>query len=379
MAHEEGKGLKKVLKTTTKVLKEALLTKRKAGKYPPAVANILKTIGDQTITSVKIVRTPVNSAITTLLNLVSLGTFDQAVSNANYDKMFHLALLINNEYTLDKQAVVKLVKHNPITKDSQTFDVGPIIDNLTFNTLLQRTKEKMGDSLFSNYNAHTNNCQDFVLGVLNGNDMNSADAQNFVKQDADAVFRGMPVFADKLAGVLTDIGAVADKLISGGKMEHPVFKEQWIKIHDRHYHFPVETHGGEIEHTQYHKGHYRAYKNGESWSVMNNMTHEHLAQDIDEDKAQKLLEELDKMEHQQDIPKIVEKEKKKIEKSIVKEKKKPRKKKEKKVVSPTIKRTTMTWLEFWSSYCKGKKFGSRAAVNTAMKEAAKEWRAKKGK
>jgi hypothetical protein len=38
----------------------------------------------------------------------------------------------------------------------------------------------------------------------------------------------------------------------------------------------------------------------------------------------------------------------------------------------------MSWKQFWTEKCKGKKFGSREAINNAMKEAAKEWKSKKG-
>lgn len=37
-----------------------------------------------------------------------------------------------------------------------------------------------------------------------------------------------------------------------------------------------------------------------------------------------------------------------------------------------------TWKQFWADKCKGKKFGSRQAINEAMKQAASEWRKKKG-
>ena len=53
-----------------------------------------------------VVRTPIEKAINGLLSVITGNKYKKAIREAGYDRMFHLALYINNKYLLDKQAVV---------------------------------------------------------------------------------------------------------------------------------------------------------------------------------------------------------------------------------------------------------------------------------
>lgn len=189
--------------------------KRKVGLYSPSMRQLLSQVGSETITSLKVVRTPIEKAIKTLLNVISLGAYEKAVKQSGYDQMFHLALLINDKYQLDKQAVVTMAIKNPITPKSEVKEVPNIPVNLNIQTLVDSTKAFMGDAKFSNYDAHTNNCQDFLLAVLQSNGLLNEDLRTFIKQDADVIFKNIPQVSEKIAKVFTDVGAVADKVVQG--------------------------------------------------------------------------------------------------------------------------------------------------------------------
>ena len=68
--------------------------KRAEGKLPPKSRDLLAKVGSETITSIKVVRTPIESYIDRTLSIVSLGNWRNAVKNAGYDKLFHLSLII---------------------------------------------------------------------------------------------------------------------------------------------------------------------------------------------------------------------------------------------------------------------------------------------
>lgn len=356
------------------------LKKRQVGVLPPKVRNLLAEIGNQQITSMKIVRTPIETAVQGLLSIISLGSYNKAVKNANYDSMFHLALFLNDSITLDKQAVISMVKGNPIKDKSEVFTVALGADQpITFQKLLDNTREYMGNSAFSNYDSRRNNCQDFVMAILKSNDLNSPQAQSFVKQDAEAIFQKMPSFTDKVAGFFTDVGAVTDQLIEGEG-----FYEEWIPIGEHYYNFPV-TRGGQIETTmpqvfkpitpdRFHKGEYYAQKDANgNYTVNHQVTSRIVGDQLSYDKANELMDRLEKETIQmkeQEFKNIIEKENEKKKELI----KKP--KKEKKVIN---KSKMQTWREFWSQACKGKKFESRSAVNNYMKEMAKKYREMKNK
>jgi len=190
------------------------LKKRRTGLLPPQARLFLRKYGNTPITSLQVVRTPLASSTRTLLNYVSLGTYQNAVKQANYDNMFHLALVINNSLCLDKQDVIKLRVANCTTQNSDVVQV-KLLRPITINELLERTRLFMGNENFSNYNALYNNCQDFVTAILQSNNLLTDTLYMFIKQDADAVFRNMPAFTERIARLFTDLGAIGNRLIEG--------------------------------------------------------------------------------------------------------------------------------------------------------------------
>ena len=190
------------------------LRKRRTGLLPPAARLVLQKYGNRKITSIQIVRTPLASSTRKFLRYISLGTYDYAVRAADYDKMFHLALVINNELCLDKQEVIKFRKTNCIHRSSDVINV-KLVSEITVNELIERARLFMGNAAFSNYNALYNNCQDFVAAVLQANNLLTSDNFAFIKQDAAAVFQNMPSFTERVALFFTDVGASANRLLEG--------------------------------------------------------------------------------------------------------------------------------------------------------------------
>lgn len=335
------------------------LRKRVAGVLPPEARQTLEAVGNDKITDIKIVRTPVEKAITGLLNLISLGTYSKAVKQSDYDSMFHLALFINNGIQLDKQAVIKFYRANPIKETSEVYNL-PVSGDITFNELIEKTRDYMGADKFSNYDSRRNNCQDFIMGILNANGLNSPEAEAFVKQNADAVFSKMPQFTDKIAKTFTDIGAIADRVIEGESV---------------------------CQHCRNRKNGYgyTAYQNGECWTVLNQFTGRVIAYCTTEEKAQKQISLLNRMEESEEAMKRADLDKltiphpeaviqdvesnKNIRKELLEKKNKITKSKS----------TMETWREYYAKHTKGKKFANRAEVNAHMKKLSAEYKAMKSK
>jgi hypothetical protein len=214
--------------------KDPLSLKRRVNVYPPQVRDMIERVGGEPVVTLVVTRAPVQSFVRTLMNVISLGTYDQAVRSASYDSMFHLALHINGKYLLDKQAVVKL-QATSSAPNAEKMTVH-LSSHTTIRNLIDETRAYMGPQRFSNYNSQTNNCQDFILAVLQANGLLTPDLTAFIKQDADAVFRRMPSFTQKLASVMTNIGSVADRVLEGeGKSKRkniqkmPRAETAWMK------------------------------------------------------------------------------------------------------------------------------------------------------
>jgi len=171
----------------------------------PKVQKILSEYGDEVIVGATIPRKPVTSIIQSII---------RTVSSYPYDNLFHLfiELTLDNgqKWVLEKIERINLVKEDRSKKQGAEFtSTFPV--NKTVDELFQNTKNRMGDR-FLPYQSASNNCQVFIIGVLDGNGLNNAERTSFVKQDTKAIFEKNPALR-KFANTLTDIGGYGNALI----------------------------------------------------------------------------------------------------------------------------------------------------------------------
>jgi hypothetical protein len=172
---------------------------------PNNVKQALNKIGDSQIVSARLGRTPVQKLIQGALKLVA---------SIPYDNLFHLfiELTLDNgqKWVLEKIERINLVKEDRNKKAGAEFTSSfPV--NKTVNELFQNTKNQMGDR-FLPYQSASNNCQVFIMGVLDGNGLNNSERTAFVKQDTKAIFEKNPALR-KFANTLTDIGGYGNALV----------------------------------------------------------------------------------------------------------------------------------------------------------------------
>ena len=172
---------------------------------PESVKNALNKIGDNNIVSARLGRNPVGAIIQGAL---------KTVANVPYDDLFHLFIeltLDNGQiWILEKIERINLVKENRSNKKGAEFTSSfPV--NKTVNELFINTKNKMGNK-FLPYQSANNNCQVFIIGVLDGNRLNNSERTSFVKQDTKSIFKNNPALR-KFANTLTDIGGYANAIM----------------------------------------------------------------------------------------------------------------------------------------------------------------------
>ncbi len=194
------------------------------------VRTLLKKIGDQTITSAQIVRSPVQSVVQQAINFVSGGEFKKAIGDKPYDDIFHLMIILTlddgKKYSLEKNAIITLL---PTTGRSGESSSVSVPTGLTLNEALDKTQEAMGEA-FATYSARDNNCQDFILAFLKANGMGDEADYAFVKQDVKSLF-GKTSFLRKFTNTVTDIGAKVSTLIEGeGTKSRDNKMNAWIKF-----------------------------------------------------------------------------------------------------------------------------------------------------
>ena len=179
-----------------------------AKKLAPKYQTIYDKFKDKTITSARLRRAPVYSAVEKTLNLISQGTYEQAKKQAGYDKMFHLGIVLNIEGTqllLEKNDRIEMTTSFSDNADTEYLDLGSV--GKTLGEVFDKTLKAMGEFKMFSYNSLENNCQDFILAVLKANGINSPAAQAFVKQDADLLVKKMPKYVSKISQFATDSAA----------------------------------------------------------------------------------------------------------------------------------------------------------------------------
>lgn len=216
-------GDRKVRNTIKRVSSIAKEVFYGANELPRQVQEILQRFGNEEITSMIIMRTPVPQVLTGALSLFSGGEFGKKMKENDFDELFHLFLevkLINgNRIQIEKNERINMIinpKSRPKTEIEPIKETLP--SKLTLNIMMANTERYMGKNKFLGYSARDNNCQDFLSAVLQSNNLGDNNDISFIKQDTKSLFEDLP-YLRKFSNTLTDIGAKVNAVVSGGKIK----------------------------------------------------------------------------------------------------------------------------------------------------------------
>jgi len=219
------KPLKKIVKPIRRELKEFSKDVKQvfsiSVEYPPNVKNILDKYGNQIIMGITIKRTPVSGLLTGALNIFSLGKFGERMQKS-FDELFHLFMDISIDagktIMLEKIERVNMTLNPSRRPDEEVKQVSNIPQGITVIQMMENARKRMGNQFFR-YDAVVNNCQDFLLNVLQSSGIGDESDYNFIKQDTAQLFKGLPLLK-KIGHTATDLGAIANKTIQGGAIDN---------------------------------------------------------------------------------------------------------------------------------------------------------------
>ena len=177
----------------------------------PNVDKFMRDHGDEPILEMIISRNIVSSFLTGSMKLISTQFRERAGS----DNIYHLKLLIRTTHSnisLEKNEVITISPYKMNYKAENMYIHFP--PGITINILLQNTRDKMGSS-FLTYSARDNNCQNFVLSLLEANGLSNSQNVLFTKQSTSALFS---TEMRKLTNTITDIAQKVDIIREGGSL-----------------------------------------------------------------------------------------------------------------------------------------------------------------
>ena len=187
--------------------------------FPPKARSILAKYAKAEVDNVIIRREPIVSLINTALNFISLGKWNEMRDKLNYDKLFHLSMVVQvrnpNAYILvEKNEVINITDKFKMNSDKMEYLTIPVPKGINFWTFMKRAQEAKGEDFFK-YDAFNNNCQIFIDGILSANGVNTPEAQQFVMQNVDTMLDDLPEYVSPFARLTTNIAGLADRVLQG--------------------------------------------------------------------------------------------------------------------------------------------------------------------
>ena len=189
------------------------------GRYDlsPSMKKVLLLVGNESIMKIEVCRNPVNKLLTGTLNILSVGIFS---SQNPYDNLFHLRLIFTlqsgRRVSLEKLEVPTMMLNPSNYPHTETLNIRVVRPTMTLNEIINKTIEKMKDNFFT-YSAKSNNCQYFILNILNANHLETLETTKFIKQNTEEIFKNLD-YLRKFTNTVTDIAQRGDVIIQGGNL-----------------------------------------------------------------------------------------------------------------------------------------------------------------
>jgi len=182
----------------------------------------IKKYGERIVKSMQVYKTPLSDKVNTFLNLLSFGKLSQVKKKYGFDEFFHLALVCNigdRNIMLQKNSVVDITEQYKTTPLTQIFNIDTHNKQFTINEMLNKTRERMGDKAYFEYDMLTHNCQNYVCNLLESVGLLSVPAKEFIYQNISEIIKEIPAFSKYLIRGATDLDALINKL-TGGTLPH---------------------------------------------------------------------------------------------------------------------------------------------------------------
>jgi hypothetical protein len=197
----------------------------------------IEQYGNMPIKQLFILRTPISGGLNKVINFVSLGKWEELKKKYSFDSLFHLSLvaLLENgkNIIIEKNDVVNISPEYKMYPTSETVDIPLGNNNLTINKLLETARAKVGDNTFFSYDAFKNNCQFFIRYLLEGQNLYSEQAKNFLFQDLENIYKDLPSYVPKVMKGATTMGAIVNKILGKGKDKIIMNPDDFIKEHKK--------------------------------------------------------------------------------------------------------------------------------------------------
>jgi hypothetical protein len=185
------------------------------GNATERMKRFLKEHGEEEITAIEIGRIPLMKEIASAMNLITSGKFDESKKNRGYDDYFHLFLVINGKYRLEKNQTVNVMTGYSEKDNEERYVVSGKPKGKTINDFLKNTEEEMGENDFwQNYDGLVKNCQNWVMQNLKANNVYTQAIEDFTFQDTQELQLEVSPYVKGAMKEVTNLASGLDKFLS---------------------------------------------------------------------------------------------------------------------------------------------------------------------
>lgn len=181
-------------------------------EYTKGARDTIKAYGDEVVTGFTVYREPIQGILDKVINVLSGGSWSDLKKKYSYDQFYHLYAVV----TLDTGRVIRIEKNANITLSPNGDGSGENMPvdlkgkRITFGQMLENTKRKMGDYKYFSYSPFSNNCQRWLIGVLNANGWTNPEVKKFIVQDIEELAKELPGITQKIGDAITGLGSYVE-------------------------------------------------------------------------------------------------------------------------------------------------------------------------
>ncbi len=205
---------------------KTVFTKGLREGLPPKARSTLEKYGDWYIMDIKVRRDAIQSLLNSALNLITMGKWNEARAKYQYDKLFHLGIVVrvsqggqSKNILIEKNEVIYIGETKKDDTDTEYENVPLGSLHITLREFIEKGAQAKGRDFYL-YDAFKNNCQDFVMTLLKASGLASSQVSTFVKQPVDELVKDLPGYTGKIAKGATDIAGALNYVIEGDGYKH---------------------------------------------------------------------------------------------------------------------------------------------------------------
>ena len=188
---------------------------------------VLERYGDLPIKRFYVVRRKIPYYFSLLLDLLTFKAFSKQLNNykelINNDDFFpmhtHIMVEVELPNKFRKSIVIDKCNGIEVTTNFRKYESQDMMkiklnkkDKLTINKLLNLTREKMGAEEFYNWNFYKNNCQQFIIKILESLNKNKEQYENFVLQKSFLQSINLPNSVLYFTNCLTNLASLVESI-----------------------------------------------------------------------------------------------------------------------------------------------------------------------